>query len=295
MYRAYLKNLIDSELKALNGKYGSREFGNIETEWEPNPRFLDIKIFGKITAVYDAQMCRLTTVDVPLGEKFASIMLSTITSVLDTVSMDGSSLTGEEKRDLYMKMAGLKDDGWEEFKGLESTCQEDIRDTRVFFDMDGVLARWNSEATMEEVFSKGYFRNLKPDILAIELAEELQKRGYDVHILSKATYQAVAEKYDWIDEHMPFISMDKIVFVPLEGDKEAFVPGFNRGDILIDDYNPNLYAFHGKAVKYLNGINSRNRDFPNIHGTFPSCMNVGIIDDVTDGRDRTELESEQER
>ncbi len=267
MFRNHIKNVIDSILERFSDAYG------VDFHCEPSGgRFLDIHINGEKSGTYDMDGNRLTTVKLPLGEKVAEKLHDTLEDRFRALK-DIDRASPLAKSTVYRQMLGFPctRDFWDEYgkRGEEPGLQaigEDMDKPRVFVDMDGVVAKWRTDATMEEVFSEGYFRKLEPDMDAIALAERLMEEGFDVYILSKAVSTAVAEKYGWLEEYMPFMPFDHIIFVPLEAEKEYFIPSFNEKDILIDDYNKNLYGFHGIPVKYLNGINSHNRDFLCVSG-----------------------------
>lgn len=151
---------------------------------------------------------------------------------------------------------------------------EKLERPRIFVDMDGVVAKWNTEATMEEVFGKGYFRHLPPNQTMINNVESLMD-DYEVFILSKSVYGAIEDKYEWLKEHMPFIDSEHIIFVPLACNKEDFIPAFRETDVLLDDYTPNLESFRGVGVNVCNGINHEDG----------KRLNVSIFDNEKDFRD----------
>lgn len=183
----------------------------------------------------------------------------------------------------YMMSIGLGDildpltfeeQAWDEFRGIDDIQRaEKDNGRRIFFDMDGTLAVWNTGATMEEVFTPGYFRKLAPIQGMVDFAKELHDNGYDVHVLSKSCFHAIDEKYRWLKEHMPWLKDDHMLFVPLEADKEKFIPGFSKDDVLIDDYEKNFKSidgetgkevihFSGICVKCITDINTYNPAYP---------------------------------
>ena len=127
----------------------------------------------------------------------------------------------------------------------------------VYVDMDGVLARWNTDATLEDTLQKGYFAEREPEIKMVQFVKALRKLGVHVCILS-AAYQngyAAAEKSDWLDRFFDK-TLDRI-FVPYGESKSDYIAS-NQDSILIDDYSENLrqWAASGsKAIKFYNGIN----------------------------------------
>lgn len=48
---------------------------------------------------------------------------------------------------------------------------------KIFIDMDGVLAKWNTEASFEDTFEKGYFLDRLPQENMIAAVRELFYRA----------------------------------------------------------------------------------------------------------------------
>ena len=56
---------------------------------------------------------------------------------------------------------------------------------RIFLDMDGVLAEYKADASVEDMKVAGYFKNLAPREQMIEAVKYLlSMKGFDVFILS---------------------------------------------------------------------------------------------------------------
>lgn len=132
---------------------------------------------------------------------------------------------------------------------------------KIFFDMDGVLALFNKDASIEELNSAGYYRNLPIDAKACRLSDALVKEGFEVSILSKYFNNGLAlpEKKEWKKEYISNEISE--IYVPYEKDKSEYID-YNSEDIfiLIDDFTPNLREWEGMGdnfigIKYFNGIN----------------------------------------
>ena len=139
--------------------------------------------------------------------------------------------------------------------------------TRVFFDMDGVLAEYR-DVPYEELLRPGYFSALAPQPEAVQAIERLSRDpGFEVFTLSAVIREnrtALAEKRQWLSEQLSEDCRSRIrsEFMLCGESKADCVPGGIRpSDILIDDYNANLrdWSEHAVAIKLLNGINHRHR------------------------------------
>lgn len=184
---------------------------------------------------------------------------------------------------LYFTDSLMYDSCFNDLKRAEFPLMENESEKqRVFFDMDGVVAEFNKKATMEEVFSEGYFKGLNPMQSSIDIAKALQDKGYEVFILSKSRGDKISEKIEWLKEYMPFIKPENICFVPLNGEKKNFIYAPRESDILIDDYNPNLLEWHGIAVKGINGINTYTDKFYSIDISFYKLYEdyIGNYDEI---------------
>ncbi len=147
-------------------------------------------------------------------------------------------------------------------------AHEENAGKKIFFDMDGVLAKWLTGATYDDLVSAGYFYRLPPT-KAVLLVVYFWLMGYDLYILSAVMEEtdAIAQKNGWIDKFIPFIKKDHRIFLKCgESKGERIVKEFGTLDnsILIDDHSPNLIDWEkngGKAIKFLNGINGKGNTF----------------------------------
>ena len=152
--------------------------------------------------------------------------------------------------------------------------------TRVFFDMDGVLAEYRY-VPYGEMLKKGYFGKLAPQEEAVEalkiLAGDPRIELYTLSAVIRENPYALAEKKSWLKEQLGSSLGSVVSIFPYCGESKASaVPGGIRPtDILIDDYNANLrdWAESAVAIKYLNGINNR-------HGSWKGRTAAGSAKEI---------------
>ena len=149
------------------------------------------------------------------------------------------------------------------------------RTIRIFLDMDGTLALWQSDKTMDEIGKKGYFATLPPIKNTVDAINELidicrdKDFPYDIefYILSAALQDghSATDKLLWLGEYLPRIPVKNCIFVPYGMDKAKYIKRkfkrkFRLGKlwILLDDFSKNLHAWKrsgGTGIKVMNGIN----------------------------------------
>jgi hypothetical protein len=134
----------------------------------------------------------------------------------------------------------------------------------IYVDMDGVLAKWNNDATQEDTFKKGYFLNCEADEKMIDLVLNLSKI-YEVVILSHAYQNGYAEdeKRQWLENHD--LGSIRQYFVPYGIPKSEYLMKYEYNydqftNVLIDDFTDNLTEWenccsNNHAIKYYNGVN----------------------------------------
>ncbi len=152
---------------------------------------------------------------------------------------------------------------------------------KLFVDMDGVLAKWNSNASLEETYMPGYFLAREPEQKLIDCIKLYKKVFGDVCILS-ATYgkRQQLEKLIWLRIHFKEFNIlepgfnsclrndIEVAFCPYGVSKKAYLEANYPNllcdtNVLLDDFSKNLRewewqtnpgtSFYG--VKFLNGIN----------------------------------------
>ena len=139
------------------------------------------------------------------------------------------------------------------FKNENVTAPHRIR---LFVDMDGTLCKWKVITQEEDLFSKGWFRDMEPIQSVVDAVKMIRARGdMEVFIMTAVMEEspyAKKEKKEWVKEHLPGFEDDHILFVPYGKHKHEFTPGgMLPTDMLLDDYSWNLHewAKHGIAIK----------------------------------------------
>ena len=66
----------------------------------------------------------------------------------------------------------------------------------IYFDMDGVLAKWDTTTSVEDTFRPGYFLAREKEEKVAKLIYLLQEEGYTVTILSAAYEEGTARAVD---------------------------------------------------------------------------------------------------
>lgn len=163
---------------------------------------------------------------------------------------------------------------------------------RLFVDMDGTLAEFKTVDTLETLYEKDYFINLKPNENVLGAIKQLiADNDIDVYILSAYltdSRYALEEKNAWLDKYLPELPQEKRLFVPCGTDKSVAVPGLIRpDDYLLDDYTKNLSEWEppARGIKLINGINHTNGTWQGdkIHFTHAPEELSSMISDVMKG------------
>lgn len=148
----------------------------------------------------------------------------------------------------------------------------------ICFDMDGVLAVYNradyklDNNGIVPFLSEGHYKKCEPDTTALQVFWRCVKMcPNDTYIITSIpeyehSLDMIFDKMYWLNEQRPeeikfdfgtkFLAPTSTKMSHIE-----FIRGssLTRNDILIDDWNPNLYAWAargGRSIKYINGQNS---------------------------------------
>lgn len=125
----------------------------------------------------------------------------------------------------------------------------------VYFDMDGVLAKWDPNAKTEDTYKKDYFLYCEEEKVVTEVINILKEK-YTVKILSHAYGKnAIDAKNKWLDK-IGLTDIDRI-FVPY-GNKKSNYINKDETNVIIDDYTKNLNDWQKDgniAIKFRNRIN----------------------------------------
>lgn len=141
--------------------------------------------------------------------------------------------------------------------------------SRLFIDLDGTVARFYDASPnyLEEMYEKGYFRNLQPYEKMTEGIKLFMEQHKDVEVFTLSAKvngeppYCEAEKQEWLDEYLPEIDREHRLFTEIGHNKAEYIPnGISKGDVLYDDYNKNLIDWEnsgGVALKCHNNINMK--------------------------------------
>ena len=94
---------------------------------------------------------------------------------------------------------------------------------RVYFDMDGTIAKW-CDVPVEESRKPGYYADLEPETELLDFMRAAMKRGENIYILSSyyTDTRALLEKKKWLDQYLPEIDSAHCLFVPYGKNKAEF-------------------------------------------------------------------------
>tara|TARA_B100001146_G_scaffold222761_1_gene235821 strand:+ start:32328 stop:32852 length:525 start_codon:yes stop_codon:yes gene_type:complete len=166
------------------------------------------------------------------------------------------------KKRLLVDMDGVLADVYAQFIAYEFEASGTRFKREDVVGIDEVQAFPNGK---KHVYQKGFFRTIPVMNDAVDVMKQLSAK-YEIFIVSAAMEfpNSLFEKYEWLDEHFPFIHWKHRVFC---GDKSVI-----QGDILIDDHFKNLDYFSGKTYLFTQPHNS-NAD-PKAHERVANWKNI---------------------
>lgn len=141
--------------------------------------------------------------------------------------------------------------------------------SRLFIDLDGTVARFYDASPnyLEQMYEKGYFRNLQPYEEMTEGIKLFMEQHKDVEVFALSAKvngeppYCEVEKQEWLDEYLPEIDREHRLFTEIGHNKAEYIPnGISNTDVLYDDYNKNLIDWEnsgGVALKCHNNINMK--------------------------------------
>lgn len=95
---------------------------------------------------------------------------------------------------------------------------------RLFVDMDGTLAEFKPVDTLETLYEKDYFLNLKPNENVLGAIKQLiAQNDIDVYILSaylSDSHYALDEKNAWLDKYLPELPQEKEIVCAMRNGQE---------------------------------------------------------------------------
>lgn len=133
-----------------------------------------------------------------------------------------------------------------------------------FIDMDGTIVEWRMGMD-HMIRTPGYFRTLRPTTFLAPV-REFAAAGGEAYILGSYLEgcQALWDKHEWLDEHLPEVPVQRRLFIPCGRSKAEAVMKLFGLDVLtgrmvlFDDFSKNLHEWKtagGKGIKCRNGIN----------------------------------------
>ena len=134
----------------------------------------------------------------------------------------------------------------------------------LYVDMDGTIALYPTNVSIEDMTRNGYFRRLPEMHNVLEALKYFLKYDPDIEIRSLSSVfnddHSIREKTEWLHEKFPELDDDKMFFVPFGVRKRDYVADADHS-FLLDDFSKNLHEWKGVGIKMYNGINGT-------HGTW---------------------------
>ena len=141
---------------------------------------------------------------------------------------------------LIVDMDGVLADVWTQYQAYD---ERDTGHRKSASEMAGIPELEAFVHAKEYVRTPGFFRNA-PVVPGSQRVMEQLNNEYELFVVSAAIEfpQSLGEKVEWLAEHFPFISWERIV---LCGSKQVV-----HGEIMIDDHFKNLDFFQGRTILF---------------------------------------------
>ena len=141
---------------------------------------------------------------------------------------------------LIVDMDGVLADVWTQYQAYD---ERDTGRRKSAAEVAGLPELEAFARAQEYVRTPGFFRSA-PVVPGSQRVMEQLNDQYELFVVSAALEfpQSLNEKVDWLAEHFPFISWQRIV---LCGSKQIV-----RGEIMIDDHFKNLDFFEGRTILF---------------------------------------------
>lgn len=114
-------------------------------------------------------------------------------------------------------------------------------------------------AKVFEYLTSDLYRNLKPVEGSQDAVRKLLDK-YEIYVCTIGTKhkQSLIPKYEWLEEHFPFIPISNLVLL---GNKKMI-----KGDVMIDDGVKNFEGFEGRKLLFDCVHNQENIELERVYG-----------------------------
>ena len=141
---------------------------------------------------------------------------------------------------------------------------------KLFLDMDGTLAKFNSKKNALERFDKekDFFTNLKPFVNINTINQLVENNIVEIFIISASpNEQADIDKLKWINTYLPKVKKQNICFCRIGQNKAKIIKDklnieIDNNCYLLDDYTKNLIEWNnckGVGIKRLTSLADNSR------------------------------------
>ena len=136
---------------------------------------------------------------------------------------------------------------------------------KLFLDMDGTIAKFNSKRKALERFKteKSFFANLKPFKYIEEVNKLITSEIAEVYVISASpNAQADSDKLTWLNTYLPNLTIDRICFCRIGENKAIEIKrqlniDIDESCLLLDDFTNNLIEWKnskGIGIKRITSL-----------------------------------------